>query len=85
MKTPKPKLRVDRLYIGDNGRIFCGALRCAGQSAHFTGRTIAGQRVRQMTAADAERFETWGLVLKCEGCTRSFADVAVQAAVTVRP
>lgn len=69
---PKPKLDVARLYIGDNGRIFCGALRCAGMSAHFTGRTIAGQRVRRITDAYARAWPTQELgPVRCESCGRT--------------
>ena len=70
----KPKLDPARLYIGDNGRIFCGALQCAGMSAHFTGRTIAGQRVRPITDAYAVSWPTAELgPVKCESCGRGHA------------
>jgi hypothetical protein len=62
-------LEPTRLYAGDNGRIFCGALRCAGMAAHFTGRTIAGQPVRPLTEHDQL---VWrrdiGRAPTCEGC-----------------
>lgn len=45
----KPKLSPSALYIGDNGRCFCGAH--AGCSAKFTGRDISGQRVVRVTPA----------------------------------
>lgn len=61
------------LYEGDNGRITCGALRCAGSSAHFTGRTIAGQRVRRLDAAQARAFRAeLGVLPRCESCGREF-------------
>lgn len=61
------------LYEGDNGRITCGALRCAGASAHFTGRTIAGQRVRRIDAAQARAFHAAiGHAPRCESCRREF-------------
>lgn len=61
------------LYEGDNGRITCGALRCAGSSAHFTGRTIAGQRVRCVGVATARAFRAeLGGLPRCENCGREF-------------
>ncbi len=55
------------LYLGDNGRCFCGTLRCAGMSAHFTGRDISGQEVLALTpevlAADPAAES-----VRCEGC-----------------
>jgi hypothetical protein len=66
---PNPALEPTRLYMGDGGRVFCGALRCAGMAAHFTGRTIAGQRVRLLTGHDRV---VWlreiGRAPTCEGC-----------------
>ena len=59
----RPKLITTALYLGDNGRCFCGALRCAGMSAHFTGRDISGQRVYRPSKADARKAG-----LACEGC-----------------
>ena len=47
MTMPKPKLRDDALYLGDNGRCFCGAH--AGVTARFTGRDLSGQRVMHLT------------------------------------
>jgi hypothetical protein len=65
----KPKLKPDELYEGDNGRITCGKLHCAGMTAHFSGRTTAGQRVKKMTAADnAEWVREFGEPMKCETC-----------------
>jgi hypothetical protein len=66
---PKPKLDAAKVYLGDNGRAFCGALRCAGSSAHFTGRTIAGQRVMLIRKQDVEGGED----ICCEGCGLSAA------------
>ena len=58
-----PTLRSDRLYLGDNGRVLCGALRCAGATAHFSGRDLSGQRVVPVTATQATQHG-----LQCEGC-----------------
>lgn len=61
------------LYEGDNGRVTCGALRCAGSSAHFTGRTIAGQRVRCVSLETAYAFRAeLGYSPRCESCGREF-------------
>jgi hypothetical protein len=67
--TPKPALDPERLYEEDNGRIVCGALACAGSSAHFTGRTTSGQRVKLVTTAFAEEwFVAIGEPIKCARC-----------------
>lgn len=71
-KTPGTTLVPTTLYEGDNGRIHCGEVRCAGANAAYTGRTIAGQPVRALTIDDVRE---WVRVLKthpcCEGCGRS--------------
>lgn len=56
-------LSTSALYLGDNGRAFCGKLRCAGTSAHFTGRDLSGQRVMRLSAAQAREHG-----IKCERC-----------------
>lgn len=78
MTQPTPKLSDDALYIGDNGRCFCG--RHAGMNAKFTGHDPSGQPVERVTAehaaeyrrmAEAEGFIDAGLmdgVLRCEDC-----------------
>jgi hypothetical protein len=58
-----PKLNEKTLYLGDNGRCFCGKLRCAGMTAHFTGRDLSGQRVQAVDAASAAKYG-----LRCAGC-----------------
>lgn len=67
----KPKLRPERLYEGDNGRVFCGALSCAGMSAHFTGRDLSGALVRRLTPDDQAAFASLGAAMRCEGCGRT--------------
>lgn len=61
-------LQPDRLYLGDNGRCFCGRLRCAGSSAHFTGRDLSGQRVALLDAKERALAELAGLTFRCETC-----------------
>ncbi len=34
ISDPKPALAPYSLYLGDNGRCFCGKLECAGMTAH---------------------------------------------------
>ena len=53
---PKPVLKPDVLYFGDNGRCFCG--QHAGPSAKYTGRDISGQRVERVDVAACRR-EGW--------------------------
>jgi hypothetical protein len=62
-KTPASKLAEGVLYLGDNGRCFCGKLRCAGMTAHFSGRDLSGQRVLTLSAASIKRHG-----FRCEGC-----------------
>lgn len=66
---PRPALEPTRLYAGDGGRIFCGALRCAGMSAFYAGRTISGLRVQVVTGRDREAWvRELGFAPRCEGC-----------------
>ena len=61
-KQPKPKLKADELYLAHD-RIVCGRLHCAGMSAHFTGKTIHGLRVRKISAEEIREKQ-----LNCEMC-----------------
>jgi hypothetical protein len=54
-----PVLSADVLYIGDNGRVFCGRIRCAGATAHFSGCDLSGQKVDRLPP---------GTDFKCESC-----------------
>lgn len=56
-------LRADTLYLGDNGRAFCGLLPCAGMTAHFSGHDLSGQAVAALTAREAIDHG-----VTCEGC-----------------
>lgn len=80
-----PKLNPDRLYLGDNGRAFCGALRCAGMTAHSSGRDLSGQRVYKIRPEDIAEHERMSremaphrepLPLACESCGRRATAVA---------
>lgn len=67
-----PKLDATELYLGDNGRCFCGSLRCAGMTAHFTGRDLSGQKVAKITLRDNEALvAAIGRSFACETCGRS--------------
>ena len=68
LSDPKPVLDPDALYLGDNGRCFCGRLHCAGATAHFTGRDRSGQPVQRVTEADQREARRLGVTLACEGC-----------------
>lgn len=64
-------LDPERLYEGDNGRVTCGGIGCAGASAACTGRTIAGQPVRALGMADVREWAAaLGRAPRCEGCGR---------------
>lgn len=77
MKDPKPVLDERHHYFGDNGRLFCGRLKCAGASAYFSGRGISGQPVERVTPADVRHFDSVGLVAKCESCGREASRLEV--------
>ena len=57
-----PVLNEKALYLGDNGRCFCG--QHAGMSAKFTGKDISGQDVYRLTADDMKAHPS----IKCETC-----------------
>lgn len=67
----RTRLDPEALYEGDNGRVTCGAPRCAGTSAAYTGATIAGQPVRALGMADVREWVgALGRPPCCEGCGR---------------
>ena len=65
-------LKEDVLYLGDNGRAFCGKARCAGATAFYSGRDLSGQKVEALTAREAIKHG-----VTCEGC--GFAPTLVVA------
>lgn len=74
METPKPKLKEGVIYFADNGRRIC--LKCAGQTAKFTGRDISGQRVRAATIEDAIAWQEMFMQrLSCEAQCTYFLDL----------
>lgn len=68
----RTKLQPTSLYLGDNGRCFCGAH--AGVTAATTGRDLSGQRVTHLTRDRvlAAGFET--TQFKCEQCGARLQD-----------
>jgi len=64
--TDRPVLRDDALYLGDNGRCYCGA--CSGMSARYTGRDISGQRVHRVTPRAHRAFQRAGHDVACDRC-----------------
>lgn len=62
-------LNPNKLHIGDNGRLFCGKLDCAGMTASATGHDLSGQPVHELNAADLDYlrgdFKAAGLVGPC--------------------
>ncbi|HEX6865108.1 MAG TPA: hypothetical protein VF414_19925 [Thermoanaerobaculia bacterium] len=62
-------LQEDALYLGDNGRCFCGRLDHAGMTAYFTGRDLSGHCVHAVTEADQREARRLGVVLACETCS----------------
>jgi hypothetical protein len=76
LRFPAPQivLEDDRIYSGDNGRLFCG--KHAGSSARYTGRDISGYRVILLRESEkAELRKSFGVRHLCESC-RSEADKA---------
>lgn len=59
----KTKLKPDSIYLGDNGRAFCG--EHAGASATYTGRDLSGQPVMEITP-DMLRDEPDAARIQCE-------------------
>ena len=73
MNAPAKTLDSSKLYIGDNGRLFCGALRCAGSSAHFDARGLSGFPVVEVTMEDATAFsDAFRRPMACDGCGQTF-------------
>lgn len=67
----RTRLDPEALYEGDNGRVTCGAPRCAGTSASYARLTIAGQPVRALGLADVREWSVaLGRAPRCEGCGR---------------
>jgi len=70
---PQPVLDAGSLYLGDNGRCFCGAH--AGHSAKYSGRDLSGQQVLRVTPAvvalSVAAYGAEATSLRCEakGCT----------------
>lgn len=62
-KTAPKGLNESTLYLGDNGRCTCGKLRCAGMTAHLSGRDLSGQKMEPLSTRDAIANG-----LRCEGC-----------------
>lgn len=54
MTTDEVKLHDTALYLGDNGRCYCG--EHSGMSARYTGRDISGQPVMLIDAAMLKEF-----------------------------
>lgn len=72
--TPRPVLVDGAVYWADGGRRIC--LRCAGQSALYTGRDLSGQRVERVTVADVRAWPDDLGVLCCEARCTALSAVA---------
>jgi hypothetical protein len=62
------KLKETELYLGDNGRVFCGRLRCAGSTAFASGRDLSGQKLMRVRIADVLAADLDPKEFKCENC-----------------
>ena len=68
MRT-ETRLDPTALYLGDNGRLFCGAARCAGMTASASGHDLSGQSVERVGPQEVAFLEDeTGLPVQCEGC-----------------
>ena len=58
------------LYMGDNGRITCADLTCAGMTGHFSKmkHDLSGQRLERIGLAEVREFASLDITPKCEGC-----------------
>lgn len=54
----------DTLYLGDNGRIYCG--EHLGSSAKHSGRDISGKTIQPVTPEDAKYAADMGIPMECE-------------------
>jgi predicted NBD/HSP70 family sugar kinase len=70
------KLREDSLYLGDNGRCFCGRDECSGTTASCTGHDISGLLIIRITADEVKAAGMISDSFKCETCGRGFSDFA---------
>jgi hypothetical protein len=69
LQAPTGVLDPSMLYLGDNGRCFCGTLECAGMTAFFSGRALDGFPVVAVPeAAKAEPADVDLRIFACEGC-----------------
>lgn len=78
------KLKETELYLGDNGRVFCGRLRCAGSTAFASGRDLSGQKVMMIRADDVRADGLDPKVFKCETCSRPLAKSRTSSAIAKR-
>ncbi len=60
-------LADNALFIGDNGRLCCNALQCAGSTALATGRDLSGQAVMRLDVAAVREWMSYGIgAPRCE-------------------
>lgn len=65
---PKKVLHDERLYVCDNGAIYCGA-HC-GMTAQYTGRDRSGRKVQEYTVKRMTVDLGHGYDFGCESCGR---------------
>ena len=66
--TTTTKLDPDAIYLGENGRAFCGTH--AGATAAYTGRDLDGRPVHRVTPRDVCDGQEIGVTFRCETCGR---------------
>jgi hypothetical protein len=57
------------LYLGDNGRCYCGAH--LGMTASMTGRDLSGQQVMRLRPEDVRDADAMGFDPRCEQCGKA--------------
>jgi hypothetical protein len=72
------KLKETSLYLGDNGRLTCGRLHCAGMTAFSTGRDLSGQKMQLLTPLMAVELKKMsGLPAVCETCGQTASQIII--------
>jgi hypothetical protein len=63
-------LKESTIYLGDNGRAFCGHARCAGATAYYSGRDLSGAPVFPLEHPDDIR-HALEFKIVCERCGKA--------------
>ncbi len=67
-RTQCTSLRPGQLYIGENGRIHCHQVQCAGATAACTGIDLDGRHVMRVSDAIAAIWQAVHGPMRCDSC-----------------